>query len=70
MAQEYKCEICGKKIGQRFFSNPPKFECKKHGEICKKHVSEADGGSKCTVCNEPTVKYEFNIFTGHWQVVG
>jgi hypothetical protein len=70
MAQEYKCKLCGKRIGKGFFSDPPKFKCKKHGEICQDHVSETYGGSKCTVCNKPTVKYEFNNDTGRWQVAG
>jgi hypothetical protein len=68
MAQEYKCKLCGKRITQGLFVDPPKYKCKKHGEICEEHVSASYGSAKCKVCNKPVVKYEFNSKTGRWSV--
>jgi ribosomal protein L34E len=64
---KFKCRLCGETIEAGLLSRPAKYVCRKHKDICEKHVSVGWGSSKCEVCNKPVIKYQLNYDRKRWE---
>jgi hypothetical protein len=64
---KFKCHLCKETIETGLFHKPAKYVCRKHKEICEKHVTVSWGSAKCAACEKPVVKYTENYDRNRWE---
>ncbi len=65
---EFKCRLCGSVEKPGFFGpNPTKYVCPKHKEICRDHIDQYGGMTKCKACSKTVIIWEFNDGRERWE---
>lgn len=64
MREDFTCRIC-KQIGRE---DQLKYQCAKHGEICKNCVTSTSplGRKRCRECTATVTAFKFSSVTSQW----
>lgn len=67
MRDDFICRICKRVAG----SDEIKYQCAKHGDICKNCVTATSplGKNRCKECAAIVPPYKFNALSGTWRKI-